>query len=35
MKIAITINGILRDVNSKLKYVFEKYNNTTIDDISF
>ena len=34
MKIAITINGILRDVNSKIKYVFEKYNDTTIEDIS-
>jgi len=33
MKIAISINGILRDINSRVKYVFEKYNDTTIEDI--
>ena len=33
MKIAISINGILRDVNSKIKYVFEKYYQTSIEDI--
>ena len=34
MKIAISINGILRDVNERIMYIAEKYNGTTIDVIS-